>query len=576
MVRPLFRSLSAATLLLSLVAHEAPAFADAAGAKVRLSAADKAAQTKDWVRALREYAAANEAEKSAPAQEGIANALYQLGQFPDAYEAYEEYLKIYGDKLSRPVRIVAEARMKELAEKTGVLVITSDAGAQILVDDNSVGKAPLAKAVRVMAGVHKIRATRETQTTEQTINITAGGNLAVSVRVEDAKKGRLSVAEKNQQKLRVLIDNVDVGETPWIGDVEPGMHDIGGRSPTMTAVAEKVLVERGKRKDVVLDASSSTALFKVTTSDGKGAIFLDGKLVGEGAFSSEVPAGTHKIVVTRDGFERFEEDVVLKEKETQSRTVTLKIDSKVKTGAVEADRRSLSGTYASAGFLGLIAPSDLDGDVDRACASPSSTLLSCSGGPPGFGAGVLGYIGYGWDPVGLELMVNGTYDQSSRDLNFIADSTSPGLGPDPARTEKFTFRRLGGTAALRIRLMTQSERVRFGFAVGAGMGYRNLSFQRDTTAAAGGPADVYAPPSVSYWSPVVNVEPSVAWRLTPTLALALGVELSLENPNVFDSAPRTASEKHTLGISPLSTPSYEIINGSQLVGGLFVGMQFGP
>lgn len=576
MVRPLFRSLSIATLFASLVLPAAPAMADAAGAKVRLAAAEKAARAKDWVPALREYAAANEAEKSVVAQEGIANALYQLGQFPDAYEAYEDYLKLYGDKLSRPVRIVAEARMKELAEKTGVLVITSDAGAQIFVDENTVGKAPLAKAIRVMAGVHKIRATRETLSSEQTINITAGGNLSVSVRVEDAKKGRVSVVEKNQQKLRVLIDNVDVGETPWLGDVEPGMHDIGGRSSTTMAVPEKILVERGKRKDVVLEASSSTALFKLTTSDGKGAVFLDGKLVGEGAFSSEVPAGTHKIVVTREGFERFEEDVVLKEKETQSRTVTLKLDSKVKTGAVEADRRTLSGVYAAAGFLGLVAPSNLDGDVDRACESPSSTLLSCSGGPPGLGAGLLGYVGYGWDPVGLELMVNGTFDQSSRDLNFIADSTSPGLGPDPARTEKFKVARFGGTAAVRIRLMTQGERVRLGFAVGAGMGYRSIAFQRETTAAAGGPGDVYAPPAVSYWSPVVNVEPSIAWRLSPTLALALGVELSLENPNVFGSAPKTASEKHTLGVNPLSTPSYEVLNGSQFVGGLFVGMQFGP
>lgn len=571
------RSFVAVALVLSLTTAAAPALADAAGAKQHLTSAEKAARAKDWVPALREFAAANDAEKSVVAQEGIANCLYMLGQFPDAYEAYEEYLKLYGEKLSRPIRVVAEQRMKELAEKTGVLVITSEAGAQIFVDDNSVGKAPLSRAVRVMAGVHKVKATKETLSTEQTVNVTANGNLAVSVRVDDAKKGRVSVTEKNGQKLRVLVDNVDVGETPWSGEVEPGIHDVGGRSPTMIAVSEKVLVERGKKKDVELVASSSTALFKVTTSDSKGSIFLDGKLVGEGAFTSEVPAGTHKIVVTRDGFERFEEDVVLKEKETQSRTVTLKLDAKVKTGAVESDKRPLSGVYASLGFLGLVAPSNLDGDVDRACDSPSATLTGCSGGPPGFGAGILGYVGYHWDLVGLELMANGTFDQASRDLNFVAESTSLGLGPDPARTESFTFRRVGGVGAVRIRLTTQGEKARFGVAVGAGMAFRSVALTRETVSATDASIkDIYAPPALTYWSPLVNVEPSIAWRLTPTLALALGIELSLENPNVFSSAPKTATEFHTLGISPLSTPSYEVLNGTQFTGGAFVGMQFGP
>ena len=44
---------------------------------------------------------------------------------------------------------------------------------------------------------------------------------------------------------------------------------------------QKVNVERGKTHDVELEASSSTAPVKLGTSDAKGLIHLDGKLVAE-------------------------------------------------------------------------------------------------------------------------------------------------------------------------------------------------------------------------------------------------------------------------------------------------------
>ena len=75
----------------------------------------------------------------------------------------------------------------------------------------------------------------------------------------------------------------------------------------MTAAPEKVTVERGKTKDVELVASASYATLKVGTSDGKGLVYLDDKLVGEGTFTSDVPSGPHSLRITREGYDPFEE-----------------------------------------------------------------------------------------------------------------------------------------------------------------------------------------------------------------------------------------------------------------------------
>ena len=56
--------------------------------------------------------------------------------------------------------------------------------------------------------------------------------------------------------------------------------------------------------------------------------------MGEGMYTGDLPAGTHKLVITREGYQRFEEEVVLAEKETSSRTVVLTLSSVVKTGGV--------------------------------------------------------------------------------------------------------------------------------------------------------------------------------------------------------------------------------------------------
>lgn len=579
------------------LAYAQPAAPVNDAAKAALASADKAAKAKDWAKALSEYEAANKAQPSADALEGIANAHYQTKNDGAAYATYEEWKRTYGPKAANPKNAAIDARMKEIAGRTGELTISledpSAAGATVLVDDKPApGTAtPKGYVLRLPPGPHRVRVTREGfGAFDQVPNVAVGAPVTLAVKLEAlSTKGRLAVKEKTNKPIRVTVDGVDMGDAPWTGDVDPGQHDVGGRGPGIVAAPEKVTIERGKTKEVELVASSSIATVKIATSDGKGIISLDGKVVGEGTFTSEIPSGQHTIKITREGYDPFEETIELKDKETLARTITLKLSSKIETGQVQNEGRRIEGIYGGFGLLYTALPSGMKHSMARTCEASDKPveLTSCDGTGGSVGGGITGVVGYHWDPVGIELFMAVNYDQSSPTLNWADSSTDPGFGADPARTEEFNVRRLGGLGAFRIRLTHQWEKIRLTAAAGVGLAYRAMFLDRDSTSPkVPGSRDVFAPSSQGYLTPVLSFEPQVQYRLTATTALGLGLAILVESPRAFDQVPTSAAEgNHRLCVpnaSPpqcagtINTPRYEFASGTQVYMGPFIAMMFGP
>src|SRR5690606_27988597 len=110
-------------------------------AKATLADAAKAAKERNWAAAVKLYEAANNAQPSASATEGAANAHYQLGQHGEAFAAYTEWKEKYAAKAPAATKKLVDARLKELEGKTGLLTIAVDQpGAAITVDGKEVGK----------------------------------------------------------------------------------------------------------------------------------------------------------------------------------------------------------------------------------------------------------------------------------------------------------------------------------------------------------------------------------------------------------------------------------------------------
>jgi hypothetical protein len=402
--------------------------------------------------------------------------------------------------------------------------------------------------------------------------------------VPQPTQGHLSVkvAGNSTDPVRVLVDGVDVGPAPWEGDLSPGPHQVAGRSPGSSAAPQTLDVAAGSRSSVDLVLASTAAHLQVRTSDGKGTIVVDGAVRGEGAYAADVAPGTHTVVVTRDGFERFEKTMPLAERQTWAETVTLTPAVAAGSATPDAAERAFEGIYGGFGLTAGVAVGGQGTDLETNCSTLGAS--SCDTPAP-LGAGAFGYIGWTWNPVGFELFLAGLADQSKQTAHF----TGQGVGSLPAslppRDEVFTYVRAGGGAAVRARASFQNRVFRGTIAGGLGFAYRQIFMKRDATATDGSQrTETYVPDSVGYVSPAVSIEAALQFRISSTLALAVGLELWGDNASVAgtNTVPAqsgkllTNTADSTQQPAPIPTPAYHLASGPQVFLLPFLGLQFGP
>lgn len=578
-------------LFLTLAVASMPlhAVAQPAAAQAEIAAGDSAARMKDFNAALSHYQTSKQAAPSARAQLGIADALFNLGRTGEAYEAYNEAQNTYGAKLGGIEKALVSKRLKELAGKTGWLSVrVNEGGASVDLDGKPLGTTPLPVLVRVASGSHALRVAKPGFTPfEAKVDVGADATATVDAKlVAQATMGHVVVHASGNEPLRVLVDGVDVGATPWEGDLPAGPHTIGGRSSSAVAEAQRVDLTAGSRTSIDLVSSATAAHLQVRTSDGKGAIFIDGVARGEGAFSGDVAPGAHTITVTREGFERYEKPITLGERETRAETVTLNPVAAAGAAAAEGER-AVSGLYGGFGVMGSFGVAGTGTELETSCSNLGAN--SCKTPGPA-GGDLYGYLGWTWDPVGFELFLAGGADTMKQTATFTGQTANGNTllpSSNPPRTEEFTFVRAGGMAAVRARAIFQTRLIRGTVAGGLGLSYREIAMQRVATLSDGSGNNIKTVPNaVGYLSPALSIEAGVQLRFSSTLGLVLGAQFIAENASIAGSnqttaqAPCSASVTSNctppLGGSAIQTPAYHVASGPQVMIGPFLGLAFGP
>jgi hypothetical protein len=565
----------------------APPAAPAApvSAPAEIAAGDKATRAKDFPGALSHYQAAQAATPSSRAEMGVADALYNAGRLGEAYDTYSDVQQTYAGKLRPDEKGLATKRLKELATKTGYLSVrVSEAGAEVDVDGKQLGVSPVPALVRVLVGTHAVHITKSGFTPfDSNAEVAADGKAIVDATLAAiATQGHVVVHSTGPDPLRVIVDGVDVGATPWEGDLAPGSHQIAGRSSTSSAQAQTVDVTAGSRTAIDLVSADTAGHIQITTSDGKGVIYVDGVVKGEGKFTGDFAPGPHTITVSRDGYQRYEQAVTLAERQTVAQTVTLTPVAAAGGGQGEAEH-AYNGLYGGFGLFGAFGIGGMGTTIETNC--PTLGAVSCDTPNPA-GGGAFGYIGYTWDPVGFELAIAAMADQDKEKATFSASSSSTSSllpATNPARVETFSFLRIGGLAALRARVAFQSHLLRGTIAAGPGVSYRLIQMERDAAETGGaGRTDKYVPGAVGYLSPALSMEAALHVRLSATVALAVGVEFWADNASIAGSNSVAPAPGHALTGSgnaqpaPIQTPAYNLATGPQVLIGPFLGMQFGP
>jgi hypothetical protein len=555
-------------------------------AKAQMAEGDRAFREKDFVTALTAYRAATKAETTLLSVEGVASAAYALGRSAESHDAYALLLERFGKLLSPKARDTARARLTELAAKTALLTITvSLPGAEVRVDGELVGTSPLAAARRVDAGARKVSATRDGFVPlERAVEIRGGTDAAVELRLEAiAVKGHVVIRESDGRVARVRIDGKEVGPAPWQGDLDAGPHEIALVSDEGTATTTLDVV-KGTNPALALSTAAPAARLEVRTSDGLGSISLDGKVVGQGSFAGDVPAGKHVLRVTRDGFEPYERSVELEAKHTLAEIVTLKNaqddGAAAKTDAAKpsapAAEDDFSGLYGGVTLLGAFVPFGSGSDPELRCTDIGAS--ECTS-PSSAGGGLLGYLGYFGDPLGVELAAGALFDQTSSTATYTGQGTGNPLSIGVPRTADFDVYRVGPVAALRLRASAHGPQWLVTAAAGPGLAQKTVFLARNSTSTDGrNLTNDFVPDELSYVSPALSFELAAGYRVSPGFSLLVGGYLWLETAQEdLHTAPDGQAYLSNGDVAvPLVTPSYRPASGTQVFLGPFLSAQFGP
>jgi hypothetical protein len=325
-------------------------------------------------------------------------------------------------------------------------------------------------------------------------------------------------------------------------------------------------------------SAGSDGELNVTVADGQGTILVDGREVGQGNFRGPLAPGRHQVRVTRDGYEPYDSSVEIGSGEVRSESVALRPSVAPVEFQSTGPIRDEHGIYGGLQILGALQPSGAGTTLEDSCGTTGAT--SCSAGTE-LAAGLLGYVGWLFDPLGLELALLASADLVQPSASFDGEHGSE-INPilaSPAREEKFKIARFGGGAAIRGRVSYSLPKVRFTFAAGPGFTYRYFAFRRTTDAADGFSGET-AEAGPDYVSPMLSLEAAAQWRVSKSFALAAGVVSWFEHAG-DDTVSESRNDTFLTGGDddrPVAqaTPEYHLANGPQWYLGPFLGVAFGP
>jgi len=159
--------------------------------------------------------------------------LRKEGRAEQALELDEDVLRTYPD-LEAKDRAFVENEIAQLRPIVGSIdFVAGEPGASIVIDGRERGTFPPPAPIRVASGVHVVRVYKAGFVQlERRIEIAGRQLLQFDAKLSPLlASGRLVVTEASSKVLTVVVDNVEVGKTPFEGTLPVGHHVVALRGP---------------------------------------------------------------------------------------------------------------------------------------------------------------------------------------------------------------------------------------------------------------------------------------------------------------------------------------------------------
>ena len=116
------------------------------------------------------------------------------------------------------------------------------------------------------------------------------------------------------QGAKLFIDGKEIGVLPQgPQEVSAGEHTVAVKRPGFAAFSKKVQAAKGKTVEVTAALVASAAVLSVSSDAPNAQVLINGKMVGNAPIEElELPAGTVSVLVRKEGYVDWKQDLVLR------------------------------------------------------------------------------------------------------------------------------------------------------------------------------------------------------------------------------------------------------------------------
>jgi predicted RNA-binding protein with TRAM domain len=213
----------------------------------------------NWAAALAEF---DESIRLYPTAVALFNrglCLRYLNRYPESIEAFAIYLERHPDEIDDERRANVEHMVQEMRSLLNEVTVNVNLeGATISIDSREIGRSPLGGPISLTSGQHEIEVRLQGyRTVHRTVSIVAGRTAALDIElIAPPRQGRLRV-EANLSGATVLVDGVEVGETPYVGTFDEGEHEIVVSADDYRQSTQNVAISADDDRIVTVILSSS-------------------------------------------------------------------------------------------------------------------------------------------------------------------------------------------------------------------------------------------------------------------------------------------------------------------------------
>lgn len=236
------------------------------------------------------------------------------------------------DKLPKAEAERAESALETVRPFVSTLELTSNQpDATVFIKEVEVGKTPFDAPIAIDAGPNKIVLEKPGfARVERTVEVTKGKPIKLTLNMVPAEKtAPAKIVVQGAPDAVVFIDGVEMGPAPFSGEVPTGRHTFEARKKGWVTARQtsQVAFAQPLKLTLTLTRDLQEGKVRVRTGHPDATIKIDGEVKGSGTWEGLLPAGGHKLEVTKDGYKTLTQEVALVADQERDLDLSLEEDS---------------------------------------------------------------------------------------------------------------------------------------------------------------------------------------------------------------------------------------------------------